>query len=102
MFVLIHPDQAFGIETESGGLFLEAPAAYEPERIDIDAFFFDCRGARAHGSGRYAAHIGVVAARGEGAEPVPLDDVAGNRKIVPLDHPWIDSARRVGTSMGDF
>jgi phosphofructokinase-like protein len=43
----------------------------------------------------------MVAARGEGAEPVPLEQVAGNRKLVPLDHPWILSARRVGTNLGD-
>lgn len=33
--------------------------------------------------------------------PVPLKDVAGRRKTVPLDHEWIDSARRVGTCLGD-
>ena len=38
---------------------------------------------------------------GEGAVPVPLEEVAGNRKLVPLDHPWIESARRVGTNLGD-
>jgi ATP-dependent phosphofructokinase / diphosphate-dependent phosphofructokinase len=43
----------------------------------------------------------MVAARGDGTEPVPLDKVAGHRKIVPLDHPWIESARHLGTSMGD-
>jgi 6-phosphofructokinase len=43
----------------------------------------------------------MVAARGEGSEAVPLADVVGRRKTVPLDHPWIESARRVGTSFGD-
>ncbi len=43
----------------------------------------------------------MVAARGEGAEPVPLEKVAGKTKTVPLDHPWIESARRVGTCLGD-
>jgi 6-phosphofructokinase 1 len=43
----------------------------------------------------------MVAARGEGTEPVPLEKVAGKRKIVPLDHPWLASARLVGTSLGD-
>ncbi|RME70082.1 MAG: ATP-dependent 6-phosphofructokinase [Chloroflexi bacterium] len=43
----------------------------------------------------------MVAARGDGAEPVPLEQVAGKRKTVPLDHPWIESARRVGVSLGD-
>ncbi len=43
----------------------------------------------------------MVAARGDSAVPVPLDQVAGNLKVVPLDHPWIESARRIGTNMGD-
>ena len=43
----------------------------------------------------------MVAARGDQAEPVPLEEVAGQRKLVPLDHPWIEAARHVGTSMGD-
>ena len=43
----------------------------------------------------------MVAARGDGAEPVPLDQVAGKRKEVPLDHPWIAAARAVGTCLGD-
>ncbi|NOZ20457.1 MAG: 6-phosphofructokinase [Planctomycetes bacterium] len=43
----------------------------------------------------------MVAARGDGAEPVPLEKVAGKRKTVPLDHPWIEAARRVGTHLGD-
>jgi 6-phosphofructokinase 1 len=47
-------------------------------------------------------HFGVmVAARGSGAEPVPLADVVGKRKSVPLDHPWLLTARRVGTCLGD-
>jgi 6-phosphofructokinase 1 len=43
----------------------------------------------------------MVAARGEGAEAVPLEDVVGKRKTVPLDHPWIQTARRVGVNLGD-
>ena len=43
----------------------------------------------------------MVAASGDGAEPVPLEKVAGKLKIVPLDHGWIASARRVGTCLGD-
>jgi len=42
-----------------------------------------------------------VAARGDGTEPVPLEKVAGKRKLVSLDHPWIQSARLVGTALGD-
>ncbi len=43
----------------------------------------------------------MVAAHGEKAVPVPLKDVAGNKKLVPADHPWIGSARLVGVSFGD-
>lgn len=43
----------------------------------------------------------MVAARGEDTQPVPLDEVAGNLKLVPADHQWIDAARRVGTCLGD-
>lgn len=43
----------------------------------------------------------MIAARGENAKRVPLEKVAGKRKTVPLDHPWIESARKVGTCLGD-
>jgi 6-phosphofructokinase len=43
----------------------------------------------------------MVAARGDGTEPVPLEKVAGKRKIVPPDHPWVEAARKVGTCLGD-
>jgi 6-phosphofructokinase 1 len=43
----------------------------------------------------------MVASRGDRAEPVPLEKVAGKRKIVPPDHPWVQAARRVGTCLGD-
>ena len=46
-------------------------------------------------------HFGVmVAARGDDAVAVPLEDVAGNKKLVPQDHPWVVSAQRVGTCLG--
>lgn len=43
----------------------------------------------------------MVAARGDDTEAVPLEKVAGKKKLVPPDHPWVLSARHVGTSMGD-
>jgi phosphofructokinase-like protein len=43
----------------------------------------------------------MVAARGDGTEPVKLEEAAGKVKTVPPDHPWVASARRVGTSLGD-
>ena len=47
-------------------------------------------------------HYGVmVAARGDDTEPVPLEKVAGKRKVVPVDHSWVNTARRVGTCLGD-
>ncbi len=46
-------------------------------------------------------HGVMIAVRGEGIEPVPLELVAGKRKTVPLDHPWVEAARQVGMSLGD-
>jgi 6-phosphofructokinase 1 len=43
----------------------------------------------------------MVAARGDGAKPVPIAEVAGKLKMVPLNHSWIETARRVGTNLGD-
>ena len=43
----------------------------------------------------------MVAVRGDTCEPVALKKVAGKRREVPSDHPWIRSARLVGTSFGD-
>ncbi len=43
----------------------------------------------------------MVAARGDGVEPVALNDVVGKRRTVPLDHSWIESARSVHTCFGD-
>jgi 6-phosphofructokinase 1 len=43
----------------------------------------------------------MVAVRGNQCVPVPLEEVAGKLRTVPPDHPWIKSARLVGTCLGD-
>ena len=43
----------------------------------------------------------MVAARGDGTEPVPLAEVVANRKFVPLDHPWLRCARDIGVCLGN-
>jgi ATP-dependent phosphofructokinase / diphosphate-dependent phosphofructokinase len=43
----------------------------------------------------------MVAAHGDGIAAVPLELVAGRRNVVPADHPWVTSARHVGTCLGD-
>ena len=43
----------------------------------------------------------MVASRGEGVKAVPIGEVAGNMKLVPRNHQWIEAARRVGTCLGD-
>jgi ATP-dependent phosphofructokinase / diphosphate-dependent phosphofructokinase len=49
-----------------------------------------------------AGQTGVmIAMQNNRSVPVPLEDVAGRRKTVPLDHPWIESARHLGVCMGD-
>ena len=43
----------------------------------------------------------MLAARGDGVAPVPLEDVAGKKKFVPLDHPWLQAAKLVGVGFGN-
>ena len=43
----------------------------------------------------------MVAVRGDDVEPVPLKDVVGKRKTVPLDHAWIETARNIEVCLGD-
>ena len=43
----------------------------------------------------------LVGIQGGYTKPIPLDDIVGRTKSVPLDHPWIKSARYVGTCLGD-
>jgi len=43
----------------------------------------------------------LVADRGGVATPVPIGEVAGNLKLIPPNHAWVQSARRVGTCFGD-
>ena len=43
----------------------------------------------------------MVAVKGDKCVPVPLEKVAGTKKTVPPDHPWIQSARLVGTCFGN-
>jgi len=46
--------------------------------------------------------FGVMTAKHAGKiEPVLLEEVAQKNRPVPLDHPWIESARAVGTNFGD-
>ena len=43
----------------------------------------------------------MVCLKGSEVTSVPLDKVAGRTKLVPLDHPLIRAACRVGTNFGD-
>jgi 6-phosphofructokinase len=42
----------------------------------------------------------MVAVQGGATVPVPISEVAGRVKFIPADHPWLASARRVGTCLG--
>ncbi len=50
---------------------------------------------------REGVHGVMIAARGDATKAIPLENVVGKRKAVPLNHSWIESARLVGTSLGD-
>ena len=43
----------------------------------------------------------MIAVRGQGTEPVPLEQVVGRRHTVPVDHCWVRAARNVNTCLGD-
>ena len=46
-------------------------------------------------------HFGVmVSLHGADLVPIPLEQVGGGHKPIPLDHPWIESALQVGTCLG--
>ena len=42
----------------------------------------------------------MIAAKGEGAVTIPLGDIVGRKNFVDPDHPWVQTARNVGTSLG--
>ena len=44
----------------------------------------------------------LVAFKGNRCVPVPLEEVAGKKRIVPVNHPWIATARLVETCLGDI
>ncbi len=43
----------------------------------------------------------MVASRSNGIKPIPLSDVAGKKKLVPMDHPWVVAARMTGVCLGE-
>jgi 6-phosphofructokinase 1 len=43
----------------------------------------------------------MVAVRNQSIKPVRLEEVVNQRRTVPLDHIWIESARLVGTCLGN-
>ncbi len=43
----------------------------------------------------------MVASNGQDIVPVPLEEVAGRRRTVPMDHHWLRSARALGVGFGD-
>ncbi len=43
----------------------------------------------------------MVAYKNQQAVGIPLEEIAGVKKRVPADHPWVETARKVGTSLGD-
>ena len=44
----------------------------------------------------------MVGVKGDGVCAVPLEEVAGVRKNVPLDHPLLQTARNLAICLGDM
>ena len=43
----------------------------------------------------------MIASQNEQAVAVPLEKVAGYKKLIPANHSWLEAARQVGTNLGD-
>jgi 6-phosphofructokinase 1 len=43
----------------------------------------------------------MVALKGEAISSIPLEEVAGRQRLIPIDSPVLRSARSIGTSFGD-
>jgi len=43
----------------------------------------------------------MISVKGQSTKPVPLESVINKRRTVPKGHNWIETARRVGTCLGD-
>jgi len=48
--------------------------------------------------GKYNVMVGI---KGDECVPIPLENVAGVKKIVTPNHPWVQTARLVSTCLGD-
>ncbi|GAB1422461.1 ATP-dependent 6-phosphofructokinase [Anaerolineales bacterium] len=48
--------------------------------------------------GIYGVLVGI---KDEATTTIPLEEVAGRRKLVPVDHLWVRTARDMGISLGD-
>ncbi len=44
----------------------------------------------------------MISIKSEQTIPIPVSEVAGKKKYVPMNHPWIDTARKLGTCLGDI
>jgi ATP-dependent phosphofructokinase / diphosphate-dependent phosphofructokinase len=92
-------EQATGLETRTTilGYLLRGGTPSTADRILATQLGSKCVSLMIEGE--YGVMLGLRSGR---IEAVPLEEVAGKHKFVPLDHPWIESARRVGTNLGDY
>ena len=58
---------------------------------------FGTKAAELISKGRYNV---MVALKGNECVPIPLEKVAGRKRIVPTDHPWVKTAQLTETCMG--
>jgi 6-phosphofructokinase 1 len=62
------------------------------------ATYLGTRAADLVADGQFGVMVGY---QNESAVCIPLEEVVGMEKTIPLDHPWITSARHVGVVFGD-
>jgi len=90
--------QATGLETRITSLgYLQRGGIPTPtDRVLCTAF-----GAKAAELALARRFGNMVAKRGEEFVPIPLKEIAGKKRMVPLDHPLVMAARAVNTCLGD-
>jgi 6-phosphofructokinase 1 len=93
-----HIEQVTGLETRITSLGHLQRGGIPTPRDRMLSTNFGAKAAELVLAGRYGCMIGK---KGDEFVPVPLEEVVGKKRLVPLDHQLIKTARAVGTCLGD-
>lgn len=91
-------EKALKIETRSTKLGYVQRGGVPTPTDRILATQLGVEAARLIAAGKYGV---MVAVKGQNCVPVPLEKVAAKRKVIPMDHPLVLTARLMGLCLGD-